>query len=51
MWNIFILPITIIAHQIYDDTIIIMISNSSPVWMIVEQQMTQNIWLEYKLRN
>ena len=39
----FILPITIIAQQIYHDTIIIMICNSSPVWIIVEPQMTQNI--------
>ena len=35
---LFVLPITrtIIAHQIYHDTIIITICNSSPVWMIVE---------------
>ena len=36
----YILAITIIAHQIYDDTIIIRTYNSSPVWMvaIVEPQ-------------
>ena len=45
----FVLPITIIAHEIYHDMIIITICNLSPVWMIVELQMTQNIWWEYKL--
>ena len=43
------LPITIIAHQIYYDTIIITIFNSSPVWMIVEPQTTENIKSEHKL--
>ena len=39
----YILPIMIIAHRICYDVIIIAICFSSPVWMIVEIQMTKNI--------
>ena len=48
-YSTFILPIIINLDQIYHYTIIIMICISLPVWMIVEPQKTQKIWLEYKL--
>ena len=45
----YILPITIITHRICHNVIIIAICFSSPVWMIVEIQMTKH--LEHKLPN
>ena len=46
-----IILLSIIAYQIYYDMIIITICNSSPVWMIVEPQMTIDIWLQHNLAN